>query len=343
MRLRNIGSVAGSTLKIFRDTFNRANQTGIGTSSDGSTWDSVRGSFNIATNKADGQTPANYPLAAVTMPKDSVTISLSGVTQGSTAAIWVTDSGNWYGIGIDQTTESCNCQTCTTPGNCASYYYACNSYYYACGGYYYACGGYYYACGAYSYSCNVTGNRYCTTYSSPCNVMVGPSCMTWSRVCNAYNSGNCNNADRYPCNSPSWPCGSPSWPCGSPSWPCGSESYPCGSNNADTYYSCNCQTCYPQYIRFIQSASNVVSQLTSWTVANIVQSFKVIISSINPGKTSATATIKPYSDTNLSTQIGSDLTYTPTGVAINARYGIMVKPSAYSQGTTIDEISIESN
>jgi hypothetical protein len=62
-----------------------------------------------------------------------------------------------------------------------------------------------------------------------------------------------------------------------------------------------------------------------------------------PQETSATATIKPYSDTNLSTQIGSDLTYTPTGVAINARYGIMVKPSAYSQGTTIDEISIESN
>jgi hypothetical protein len=78
-------------------------------------------------------------------------------------------------------------------------------------------------------------------------------------------------------------------------------------------------------------------------VASVIQSFRVIISSVNPAKTSATATIKPYSDANLSSQIGADLTYTPTGVAINAKYGIMVKPSSYSQGTTIDEITIETN
>ena len=278
MRLLNIGAVR----KAFFDTFNRSNQSGLGTASDGSLWDAIRGSFNIVSNKAEGQTPSGYPLASVSMPSEAVTINLKGVTQGSTAALWVTDSGNWYGIGIDQEPVSCNCQTCSNPGNCSQYSYVCN---------------------AGNYFCDVVGNRYCSAYSSVCN------------------SGNCNASNS--------------------NFTCNSASNPCNAFNATTFYSCNCQTCYPQYVRFIQSIANTVSQVTISTVASIVQSFKVIISAINPSKTSATATVKAYSDTDLSTQIGSDLTYTPTGVAINAKYGIMIKPSTYSQGNTIDEISIE--
>jgi len=342
-----IGSVASATRKIFRDTFNRANQTGIGTSSDGSTWNIIRGSFNITTNKADGQTPSNYPTATVDMPKDTVTISLSGVTQGSTAALWVTDSGNWFGVGIDQETISCNCQTCSTPGNCNATNYVCNVANYPCNATNFSCTTWSRVCNSSSYFCDVVGNRFCRGYTSPCNAMSTPfsPCTAWSRVCSSgYNTGNCNSTNSMTtCNAYTSPCNAGNYPCSTWSTVCNSASYPCAAYNATTFYSCNCQTCYPQYIRFIRSASNTVTELTNWLVASVVQSFKVIISSINPAKTSATATIKPYSDTNLSTQIGSDLTYTPTGVAINAKYGIMVKPSSYSQGTTIDEISIETN
>lgn len=347
MRLRNIGSIAAASRKIFNDTFNRANQTGIGTSSDGSTWDIIRGSFNITSNKADGQTPSNYPLASVNMPKDTVTISLSGVTQGATAALWVTDSGNWFGVGIDQETTTCNCQTCSTPGNCSATNYSCNAGDYPCTVANYACNVANYACNGGTYFCDVVGNRFCRSYTSPCNAMSTPfsPCTRWSRVCNGgYNTGNCNGTNSmYTCNVYAWTCNAYAWTCNTWAFNCNSASYPCAAWNATTFYTCNCQTCYPQYIRFIQSVANTVTQLTSWTVASVIQSFKVIISSINPGKTSGTATIKPYSDTALSTQIGSDLTYTPTGVAINAKYGIMVKPSSYSQGTTIDEITIETN
>jgi hypothetical protein len=347
MRLRNLGSIAAASRKMFRDTFNRANQTGIGTSSDGSTWSIIRGSFNITSNKADGQTPSNYPLASVDMPKDTVTISLSGVTQGSTAALWVTDSGNWFGVGIDQESITCNCQTCSTPGNCASTNYVCNAASYPCNATFYQCNAYSSPCNAGNYFCDVVGNRFCRSYTSPCNAMSTPfsPCTRWSRVCNGgYNTGNCNNSNSsFMCTTWSRPCNSDSYPCSTWSTVCNSASYPCASFNATTFFSCNCQTCYPQYIRFIRSVANTVTQLTSWTVASVIQSFRVIISSVNPAKTSATATIKPYSDANLSSQIGADLTYTPTGVAINAKYGIMVKPSSYSQGTTIDEITIETN
>lgn len=353
-----IGSVSSTVRKIFRDTFNRANQSGLGIASDGSIWQIVRSGFNISSNKADANIPANYPLAAIDMPKESVSISLSGVTQGSTAAIWVTDSGNWFGIGIDQEPVECNCQTCETPGTCQSTNFVCNAYGFFCNAWNAQCNAASYPCNAGNYFCDVVGNRFCSAWnarncsawSRPCTQMFGPSCVMWSTVCNgwnvgncaAWNSGNCNATNStFSCTTWSAICNSVSYPCASGGNFCSEAAYPCAAWNASTFYSCNCQTCYPQYIRFIQSVSNTVSQLTSWTVSGIINSFRVIISAINPSKTSATTTIKAYSDNNLSTQIGSDLTYTPTGVAINAKYGIMVKPSSYSQGTTIEEVSIE--
>ena len=52
-------------------------------------------------------------------------------------------------------------------------------------------------------------------------------------------------------------------------------------------------------------------------------------------------TIKPYANADLTSQIGSDLVYTPVGVALTSYYGIIVSPSPTSQGYEIDEITIE--
>jgi len=356
--MRIFSFISSSVRKRFVDNFNRGDQSGVGTASDGSTWKTIKGSFNIVSNKGEGQTPSDYPLITVDMPKETVSINLSGVTQGATAALWVTDSGNWYGVGIDQISEDCNCQTCQNDSNCSSFFYQCNATGYPCNAGNYPCAAWSRVCNANSYFCDVVGNRFCSSYnarnckswSRPCTAMSGYMCVGWSTNCSgwnsgncrAYNSGNCNSTNSMTvCNAYSSPCNATNWSCTSWSTVCNSSSNPCGAYNAITYYSCNCQTCYPQYIRFIQSAATVVTTLTSWLVTSVIGSFKVIISAVNSDKTSATATIKPYSDTNLSTQIGSDLTYTPTGVTINAQYGIMIKPSSYSQGTTIDEISIE--
>lgn len=364
-----------SRRKTFKDTFNRANTAGsLGESSDGSLWSAIRGTFTVSTNKAVSVDAASsYPAATVDMNTQNVSISIKGATQGTTAALWVTDSGNWFGVGIDQTQVSastlsageralisCNCGTCETPGNCASPSYPCSSPSYPCSSPSYPCNTALTCnCANWSYTCNVTGNRYCKAdwyrcgnWAFNCNAYNKSGycksgwyrCAAYAYNCNAYNAGNCNNSSTYNCSGGYNICSCTNgyyYTCG-PSgnsyfYQCdgGVYYYACGGNNASTFYECNCQTCYPQYVRFIQSVSNTVTQLASWMVASVIQSFKVVTSGTS-------VTITPYSDTSLATQIGSGLTHTPTGIAINARYGIMVKPSSYNQGNSIEEITIES-
>jgi hypothetical protein len=338
-----------SAKKYFQDTFNRSNET-LDKASDGTVWRIVRGVWSVVSNKVSSSTTSSsYPLASISTPSSNVSMSLKGVSQGSTAALWVTDSNQWWGIGIDQTEVSastlnpteraitgCNCQTCTSPGNVANYNYVA-AYVYNVG------------TGVYNYVCNVSS--YTTKYNYNCNT---------------YNTGNCNNNSRYPCNffsegmcnvysyycdrtgnryctNPMYPIASYTYSCNSAAYPQNyyyvtgaNAAYPPGNSNATTYYECNCQTCYPQYVRFIQSVSGTVTTLTSWIVSTVVNSLKVTTSG-------SSTTTKIYSDTNLVNQIGADLTYTPSGVTIAPNYGIMIKPSSYSQGNTIDEITIEIN
>jgi len=357
-----------SRRKIFKDTFDRGNTTGnLGSASDGSLWSAIRGTFTVSTNKAVSVDAANsYPAATVDMNTQNASISIKGSTQGSTAALWVTDSGNWFGVGISQTQVSastlsagersligCNCGTCEVAGNCASPSYPCTSPSYPCGSPSYPCASPSTNCISWTYTCNVTGNRYCSSswyrcssYAYNCNAYnkTGSCKSSWYRCsgyaynCNAYNAGNCNNATTYTCTGGyAYSCGGYNYSCGGYFYQCdgGIYYYACGGNNATTFTECNCQTCYPQYIRFIQSASNTVTQLASWLVASVVQSFKVVTSGNS-------VTITPYSDSSLTTQIGSNLTHTATGITINARYGIMVQPSSYNQGNSIEEITIES-
>jgi hypothetical protein len=54
-------------------------------------------------------------------------------------------------------------------------------------------------------------------------------------------------------------------------------------------------------------------------------------------------TAKAYSDNSLTTQIGSDLTYSATGATIDTSFGIVVAPSSYSQGNSLDNFSATVN
>lgn len=111
-----------------------------------------------------------------------------------------------------------------------------------------------------------------------------------------------------------------------------------GTPNYASPYACSCSTSYPQYVRVIQSVASTVSTITSWLISATatIGSFRV--------KTSGTQiTTQVYSDPSLVTQIGSDLVYTATGAVVTSDYGILVKPSTYSQGYTIGPVTIDRN
>lgn len=303
-----------------------------------SSWKKLRGSWEATSGLGSTSTSASsYPLAVVKMSKSNVTASVKNTAPGTGIAIWATDSGNWWGVVTGQDAGSnCNCQTCSSCNayQCNSYYYVCNqTNAYNCtptgGG---TCQGYNgISCSSYN------GVNCCGYYSAPgnckaynkagnCNAYYySTSCTCYnSSFCAGWNTSNCNgyNAINYSCSGGN---------CASSSSYCNSSS--CSSTS---YYNCNCQTCYPATVRIIKSLSNTVSDITSWAVGTLVQSLKVITSGTG-------ITIKAYSDNNLSTQIGSDLTYTANGATIDTQFGIVVAPSTYAQGSSIDDFTATTN
>ena len=116
--------------------------------------------------------------------------------------------------------------------------------------------------------------------------------------------------------------------------------YTCTAYSCTTFttVSCNCNTCFPAYVRVIKSVAGTVTELTKWVVSSLGTS---TVNSMQITTSGSEITIKPYSAADLTSQIGSDLVYTPVGVALTSYYGIIVSPSPTSQGYEIDEITIE--
>lgn len=319
-----LASTLAQGRKVFRDTFNRADVSGIGRASDGSAWNTVRGSWSILSNKAK-VADANYPMITQNMNVSNVQIDVYGTSQGSAAALWVTDSGNWWAVGLVQEPTDCNC----------TYYY--NTYYTYVNS---TCT----AQNAGNYNgVNCTGSTTNTVCNSPAQLCSG----TWNGYCNnyaynttnkstrcsgSYNQGTCNQYYAY-CNvyANQYTC----------------TQYSASNLNAGNYYNyacqiqqtnysgpfSSCQTCYPQYVRVLQSIGNTVSTITQWSIGTIASALRV--------KTNGSQlTVSAYDDTSQVSQIGSDLVYTPTGVTITPAFGLTVIPSSYNQGNTIDEIKI---
>lgn len=337
----NLGSIASSVRKKFSDSFDRTDQSGLGTSSDGSIWSIIRGSFSISSNKAVGA-DNNYPMAAVNTPMQDVSISITEASQGASAALWVTGSGDWWAVGIDQAAVNCNCSanySCYgyNTSNCNSLsclYYASNAdsgcafncsakNAATCGGYaimgYNAsnCKGY----NAYNAKTKTGGN--CTGYNAS-NAYYSP--QGWAN-CTGFTSGNCIYYN-YFCNSYGYSY-------------CVYE-YCIGNYNGSycNYWAPDggqsCQTCYPQYIRIIKSVGSTISEIASWTVSSIANSFRV-------KTTGSQITIQAFSDSSLVSQIDSDIVYTPTGVSLTSEFGLTIKPSSYNQGYSVGSITIDKN
>lgn len=229
MRKFLIGSVASSIRDRFVDTFNRSNSaSSLGTASDGSLWTALRGSLGINSNKAvlgSGQSATGYPAATVRMPKTNVTISESGVGNGSGALLWATDSNNWWATDVYQSSFSVTnystnlsgnfvCTAYTTNFVCAAPFYCCNVSGYTVGGA---------VCIAWN-SNNIKNAAYCRTYTR--NYTINYTCGT---CCNSfYTAVNCSS---------------------------GVAEYTTTATGTTFYY--------PTYIRIMQSVANVVSQITN--------------------------------------------------------------------------------
>jgi hypothetical protein len=332
---------------------------------------------------------------------------------GSGIALWVTDSGNWWGVTYGRSIDTaCNCSVCSA-NNCNGYTNYASSYCagytnyassycsgytnYAssyCGGYStgtsYSCSGGYsaggttyycntgnygtgYSCNG-SYSSSSTWGSYSSNGTYSCTLYVGGVCVVWSTgyvngstttyscsggfytyptwSCTAWTSGTAYSCGGFT-SSTTWSCSGGNYTAYSPacsggsytaySPACSGGSYTayspaCSGGYTTTYSVCNCQTCYPPYIRVIQSTSNVVSEITRWTLTSMAGAFKVIVNAATK-----VITIRPYKETSMTTQIGSDLTYTATSATIDNKFGIVLSPSDQIQGNQLDDFTITSN
>ena len=322
----HIASSMQAIRKGFIDTFQRANtSTDPGVATDGSRWNVLSGTFNILNNFLNTSTSAsNYPLQVVDMGVKNAKVELVASGQGAMAALWVTDAGNWWGVQSFSQPENCNCSDIAYSCNCSDQAYDCNcvpqsSQWTTCD----TCSGNscsqvqtctytapYYTPG----SCAVYITGYgCIVYNSGSYYAGGTSCTT-DTVCTPY-SYSCNCVDH----SASW-------------YSCNT----CYRQVCSTCYYTACNTCYPQYFKILNSVSGVVSSIWSQAVAAVSAAFRV--------KTSGDViTIQAYSDSGLTSQIGSDMVYTATGSTKSTKFGLAISPSSYNQTSTVSKITIDRN
>lgn len=315
--------VAASVRKRFYDNFaGRSNTTGsLGTATDGSYWDAVNGTIQVTSSAATATTTPSsgsagtaYPMSTITLPVQNNVISLADTNEGSSVALWVQSSSDWWMVNVEGTQV-----TNTNYASAQNYNYVYGqNVTYGLSTNYYGVTNYYAASGYYSQSSGTTYNvsygyagpfSYRTIYSSSpggTNYYVGTN---YYGVTNYYTStGYSQTLGAY-------------------------YQY----TAAGTYYTyaAGTTTTYNEFLKIRQSVASTVSVITSALISTTqsIKSLKVFTSGNQ-------ITARAFSDTNFVTQIGSDLVHTATGATVNTKYGIAVSPSAYNQsaiiGTSID-------
>jgi hypothetical protein len=396
MRKPNPFSVLSSIRKSFSDSFNRAdNEEGLGLADDGRKWDLIRGFFRILNNKAFSPSePENYPIATINMPYQDVEINVNDFKNGSGLALWVTDSGNWWGLGLEQEEVPCNCSVSTdcnrwnqgglcqgwNVGNCNRWNSsncreeACsswnansctgwNSSNCASSSFVFFCRTF--ACSAWSSRClawwniGVPPRTVCAIWSTPtctrwtcssggerevCNSWNSRNCRSWSgsncsgNACVRWNSRNCNRWNTQNCNT-----------------------WSTESCNRWFEFTFDCQTCYPQWIRIIQSANSTITTVARFLITKTFRSepsprggltlffqnsfINKIIQSIKVFTSGNQIKADLFYDSQFQDKVDveEDIIYTATGAEVTPAYGILVIPSEYEQNKFVGFINIDKN
>lgn len=357
-----IAKVLSTALSTFLDNFAaRSNTTGgLGTATDGNPWKAVNGTINVVSGAATAtSTPttysagSSYPMSSVTMTKSNVQMKLKGTNPGSTAAIWITSADEWWGVATNQVQN-------TIPGNANyAYQYNIGNYWWSTGGPFSANYNY-----NYTYSYNyVSGQTYTrvaffvygftssTSFSiTRYNVSYGASygtrynskyaiaynVYTWATYGITYSSsttfGYKVNATYYAYNSANVDTPANATAVGTASYNYYNTDQAGPNYDLSTFQSGTNATTYSisSYVDIIKSTSSAVTTVSSILVSTTQTIASMIVSLLNNQ-----ITIKPYSDTNLVSQIGSDLVYTATGAVVTTQFGIAVSPSTYNQSATI--------
>jgi hypothetical protein len=306
------------------DNFSRTTSGNLGTSSSGSAWNAIRGIwFSNGTRAQSDSGASNYPIATVQMSTASAVQNIGTVNNGVGAAMWVTDSGNWFGVVAGQETVTTYYTYCATSAPADGVYYTCTVESPNTG----CCtttGAYYTAAYHVPYDGYVTSEYICDTFASYYSSYLG-----YIEYCAAGHNHYYVAVITYGYNvAASYYAGTTYCSCStfSPGCPVAYTYYVC------TSYGTGASNSYPAFVYILQSASNTVTTVLRTAIASVAASLRVTTTS------AGAITVKAYSGLNQTTQIGTDITYA-AGAKTSTNFGIIVAPSAYAQGNTLDDYS----
>jgi len=352
--------VSSSIRKRIIDFFERPNTSSdLGINNDGSRWDLIKGIFFVSGQRARTQNnPEEYPIATIQMSKSDVNLFLYDIDNGSGASLWVTDSGNWFAVGVDQHPVDCNCEVGTE----------CNRW----------------------NSSNITGwtttetggrnaftaqtGETCTTRETGGRNVAGYTIYGSNNLigCRRYaQGGRCIEWYRYSSyeevptswNSPNFTttCNANfSTRYNAPNFTSNINGYNAKTCNRWNEFTFNCETCYPQWIRILQSTGGTVTTLAKYLVSEvisivkspngtldlyvqenpIVNFVKSLILQIRGKQISIEAFSDPGAIDKINIEGDEQIVYTPTGAVVEPKYGIIVVPSEYNQQNFIGGIQV---
>ena len=314
------------------DSFNRSTSGNLGTADSGQAWSATLGTWFANGSQAQSNDSAsNYSIAAIDTGSTSNIQTIGNTTNGTGAAQWITDSGNWFGVAAGQEIVntvyyySCGCSTCSAcqyavtvgPVGVGCGCYGGGTYYYVCGTTYcYSDYQYCYQGAGYTYSTYGGGSYLYTVYvpgSTICNYHPG-YCTTYYAVC-----------------STTTPC----------TYSCSYYTFYSQCQVSYTY-TCGCSTCsggsisYPAFVYVYQSVANAVTTVLRTAISAVAASLKVVTSGGN------TITVTTYSD-SLTTPTDAPITYTSSSTQTATQFGILLSPSQYNQGSTLDNYQSQNN
>lgn len=306
--MRILGIIASSILKSIADAFNRTTSGSLGTADTGQTWVATRGTWYANGTKAQSDDAgSNNSIASLDIGKTDVVVTAS-VSKGTGPVFWLSDSGSWWAsVSYSNQTISQVISDCGYCGACSS---------------------------------NCTGpstSGLSSPQSCSCGQPTSQSTTTTSSA-NYYAIYGANAS--YACAVDGGTYTYPNCTFSTITYTYGCSATPY-TPPAGNYPTCNCNTpqCTSQvtttnyFLKLLKSVSGTVSEATS---AVSLGSAAAAIAVTTVGDA---ITAKAYSDTGLTTQLGSTLSYTATSPTKGTSVGILKTTSAYSQESTVDNFT----
>lgn len=319
--MRILGIIASSLLKAIRDAFDRTTSGSLGNTDTSQAWVATRGTWYANGSQAVSDTAAtSYPIASVVTNSSDSTVIVTP-SSGTGVAFWVSDATSWWASLYVQ-------QNYSTP-----YTYPCQDCYYN--------------------ACKTCSSYTCTGL---CGYLVGGSADTMNCSCNnAYTS----SEQIYGCGAGTFiynycfdtieSCGGSLYKCVRYTYHPATSTCACGNAVAGTdpnNCGCCCQAgydCYPSsctgynngtnhYLRLIKSVGGTVSTATG-DISLGQAAAKIVVAT-----SGTTITAKAYSDSGMTSQLGSTQTYTPSSPTTGVNVGIIKAPSD-NQNNTVDNFS----